>query len=48
MAGQSLVALDRKAEALDVMRRGVEVAAKKGDAHAGRELEAAIAEHSPA
>lgn len=48
MAGQTLVGLGQKAEALDVMRRGVEVATRKGDSHARRELEAAIAEHTPA
>lgn len=47
-AGVNLVALGQKAEAVEVMRRGVEVATRKGDQHARRELEAAIAEHAAA
>ena len=48
MAGGTLVALGRKPEAVEIFRRGVEVASKKGDQHARHELEGAIAEHSPA
>ena len=44
MAGGTLAALGRRDEAADVYRRGVETAAKKGDQHALRELEAALAE----
>jgi hypothetical protein len=48
MAGGTLVALDRKVEAADIYRRGVEVATKKGDAQARGELASALAEISPA
>lgn len=48
MAGGTLVALGRRDEAADVYRRGIEAAGKKRDAHAARELEAALAELSPA
>lgn len=44
MAGGTLAALGRRDEAADVYRRGREAAARKGDAHAARELEAALAE----
>ena len=44
MAGGTLVALGRRPEGADVYRKGVEVAAKRGDQHARRELEAALAE----
>jgi hypothetical protein len=44
MAGGTLVALGRKADAASTFRRGIEVAAGSGDAHARRELEAALAE----
>jgi tetratricopeptide (TPR) repeat protein len=47
MAGGTLVALDRKAEAADAYRKGIEVAQRRGDQHARRELEAALAEISP-
>jgi tetratricopeptide (TPR) repeat protein len=47
MAGGTLVALDRKAEAADTYRKGIEVAQRRGDQHARRELEAALAEISP-
>jgi hypothetical protein len=46
-AGGTLVALDRRAEARDVLERGIAAAARKGDAHAGRELAAALAELTP-
>jgi tetratricopeptide (TPR) repeat protein len=47
MAGGALVALGRRDEAGDVYRRGRDAAAKKGDQHAARELEAALAELQP-
>ncbi|HUJ57193.1 MAG TPA: tetratricopeptide repeat protein [Kofleriaceae bacterium] len=48
MAGGTLVALGRKAEAADIYRRGIEVASRRGDQHARRELEAALGEIAPA
>jgi predicted Zn-dependent protease len=48
MAGGTLVGLDRKDEAATVYRKGVEVATRRGDQHARRELEAALAEITPA
>jgi tetratricopeptide (TPR) repeat protein len=47
MAGGTLAALGRRDEAIDVYQRGVQAAAKKGDQHAARELEAALAELRP-
>jgi tetratricopeptide (TPR) repeat protein len=47
MAGGTLVALGRRDEASDVYRRGVQAAATKGDQHAQRELESALAELRP-
>lgn len=47
MAGGTLVALDRKADAVAIYQRGIEVAGRRGDAHARRELEAALAEITP-
>jgi predicted Zn-dependent protease len=47
MAGGTLVALGRRDEASDVYQRGIAAAAKKGDSHAGRELESALAELRP-
>jgi tetratricopeptide (TPR) repeat protein len=47
MAGGTLVALGRRDEAGDVYQRGLEAAAKKGDQHAARELESALAELRP-
>jgi tetratricopeptide (TPR) repeat protein len=47
MAGGTLVALDRKAEAADTYRKGIEVAQRRGDQHARGELEAALLEISP-
>ena len=47
MAGQTLIALGRTERALDVLRTGIDVAAKKGDLHAKKELETALAELSP-
>jgi predicted Zn-dependent protease len=48
MAGGTLVALSRAAEAADVFRRGIEVATRRGDPHARGELETALAEITPA
>ncbi len=48
MAGSTLTALGRKDEAADVYRKGIEVASRRGDQHARRELEAALAELQPA
>ncbi len=44
MAGGVLVSLGRKDDAADVYRKGIEVATRRGDQHARRELEAALAE----
>ena len=44
MAGGTLAALGRSDEAADIYRKGVAVAARKGDAHAKGELETALAE----
>ncbi len=48
MAGGTLTALGRKDDAADVYRKGIEVATRRGDQHARRELEAALAEVQPA
>ncbi len=48
MAGGTLAALGRKDEAADVYRKGIEVATRRGDQHARRELEGALAEVQPA
>jgi hypothetical protein len=50
MAGGTLVALDggRRGEAAEIYRKGIEVAQRRGDQHARRELEAALAEVTPA
>jgi tetratricopeptide (TPR) repeat protein len=48
MAGGTLVALGRKGEAADVYRKGIEVAQRRGDQHARRELEGALNEIAPA
>jgi tetratricopeptide (TPR) repeat protein len=48
MMGGTLVALGRKDDAADIYRKGVEVAQRRGDQHARRELEAALAEVAPA
>lgn len=47
MAGQTLIALGRTERALEVLRTGIEAAAKKGDLHAKKELESALAELAP-
>ncbi len=48
MAGGTLVALGRKDDAADIYRKGIEVATRRGDQHARRELEDALAEITPA
>jgi tetratricopeptide (TPR) repeat protein len=48
MAGGTLVALARKDEAADIYRKGIEVATRRGDQHARRELESALSEITPA
>jgi hypothetical protein len=48
MAGGTLVALARKDEAAEIYRKGIEVATRRGDQHARRELESALAEVTPA
>lgn len=48
MAGGTLVALGDKTAAADVFRKGIEVAQRRGDLHARRELESALAEIQPA
>lgn len=47
MAGGTLVALGRKDQAADVYRTGIETATRRGDQHARRELESALAEITP-
>jgi Tfp pilus assembly protein PilF len=44
MAGGTLVSLGRSGEARDVFQKGIEVAGKRGDLHAKKELESALAE----
>jgi tetratricopeptide (TPR) repeat protein len=44
MSGNALAELGRRPEAIARYRRGVEVAGARGDAHAKKELEAALAE----
>ena len=48
MAGTTLVALGNKDKAIEVLQKGIEVATRRGDQHARRELEQALAEQSPA
>ena len=47
MAGGTLVGLGRRDEAAAIYRKGIEVATRRGDQHARRELEAALAEITP-
>jgi tetratricopeptide (TPR) repeat protein len=47
MAGGTLSALGRRDEAAAVYRRGIDVAARKGDQHARGELETALREIDP-
>ncbi|HEY4180705.1 MAG TPA: hypothetical protein VGM90_27860 [Kofleriaceae bacterium] len=44
MAGGVLIGLDRKSEAADVLQKGIEVAGRRGDLHAKKELQAALDE----
>lgn len=44
MAGGTLIGLGRRDEAAAVFRRGIEVAARKGEPHARGELESALDE----
>jgi predicted Zn-dependent protease len=44
MAGGTLIALGRTSEAAETFRKGVEVSGRRGDLHAKKELEAALAE----
>lgn len=44
MAGGTLVSLGRRAEAADVYRKGIEVATRRADHHARRELDDALAQ----
>lgn len=48
MAGGTLVALGRRDEAAAIYRRGIDVAGRKGDAHARGELESALQETATA
>lgn len=48
MAGGTLSALGRKAEAAEIYRKGIEVATRRGDPHARGELESALADVQPA
>jgi hypothetical protein len=47
MAGGTLLTLGRRDEAADIYRRGIEVAGRRGDAHAKSELVSALAELEP-
>lgn len=47
-AGNTLVALGRRAQARDIYRRGVEACRKAGDGKTAGELEGALAELGPA
>ena len=47
MAGATLVALDRRTEAAEIYRRGMDVAGRRGDQHARGELATALAELEP-
>ncbi len=44
MAGNTLASLGRRDDATDVYRRGITTARARGDLHAAKELEAALAE----
>jgi len=48
MAGGTAVALGRKEDAISAFQKGIEVATRRGDQHARRELEQALAEQIPA
>jgi predicted Zn-dependent protease len=44
MAGGTLLALGRQGEAATTFQKGIEVAGRRGDLHAKKELESALAE----
>ena len=46
-AGATLLALGRKDDAAAMYRKGIEVATRRGDQHARRELESALADVTP-
>ncbi len=48
MAGGTLVELGQRDEAAAIYRKGIEVATRRGDQHARRELEAALADAAAA
>ncbi len=48
MAGGTLIALGRSDEAAETFRKGIDVSGRRGDLHAKKELEAALAELEPA
>jgi Tfp pilus assembly protein PilF len=47
MAGGTLVALGQAEKAREIFARGIETAARRGDLHARKELESALAELAP-
>jgi len=47
MAGGTLSALSRTDEAAEIFRKGIEVSGRKGDTHARKELETALADITP-
>ena len=47
MAGGTLISLGRKDEASAIYRQGIDVATRRGDQHARRELQDALAEITP-
>jgi len=48
MAGGNLRELGELEQAASIYRQGIEVATRRGDSHARRELESALAEVAPA
>lgn len=47
MAGGTLVSLGRQGQAAEIFAKGIEVSGRRGDLHAKKELEAALAELAP-
>lgn len=47
MAGGTLVALGQAEQAREIYQRGIETAGRRGDLHARKELETALAEITP-
>ncbi|MDB4952705.1 MAG: hypothetical protein JWO36_274 [Myxococcales bacterium] len=47
MAGGTALALGRKDEAAETYRKGIDVAGRRGDSHARKELESALSEIAP-